>query len=281
MQKQLNCRISESIWAALQREVDRTGDALSHILEKSVASALGLDHHSIFQVSTSGALVQGVFQGCTRVSDLKKHGDFGLGTFDNLDGEMVMLDGRCFQASAEGTICEAGDEWTTPFATITRFEADQSQKLLALNSVGDLENLLDSTRPSQNIFVGIRLEGFFEKIDLRASCKAHFGEDLVAATTHQSEFSFEDIEGTLVGFWSPEYAKSLSVPGYHLHFISKDLKKGGHLMNLESSGLLAKLHFETDLHIAIPETEEFLHADLNNDPSEALNIAEKISSEDR
>lgn len=281
MQKQLNCRISDSIWAALQREVDRTGDTLSHVLEKSVSSALGLDHHSIFQVSTSGALVQGVFQGCTRVSDLKTHGDFGLGTFDDLDGEMVMLDGHCFQAAAEGVTCEAGDEWTTPFATITRFEADQTQQLPSIGNIGDLEHLLDSRRPSENIFVGIRFDGFFEKIDLRAACKAHSGEDLVAATAHQSEFTFHDIEGTLVGFWSPEYAKTLNVSGYHLHFISKDLKKGGHLMNLKARELLAKLHFETDLHIAIPETEAFLQADLNNDPSEALNIAEKISSEDR
>lgn len=281
MQKQLNCRISESIWAALRQEVDRTGDSLSHTLEKIIASALGLDHHSIFQVSTSGALVQGVFQGCTRVSDLKSHGDFGLGTFDNLDGEMVMLDGRCFQAGADGITREAEDEWTTPFATVTRFEPDQTQEIPFVGNIGELEQRLNSERPSENIFAGVRLEGFFEKIDLRAACKAHFGEDLVAATAHQSEFTFENIEGTLVGFWSPEYAKTLIVPGYHLHFISKDLTKGGHLMNVKARNLTAMLHFETDLHIAIPETEAFLQADLNTDPTEALNIAEKMSSEER
>lgn len=160
MQKQLNCRISESIWAALQQEVDRTGDSLSHTLENIVSSALGLDHHSIFQVSTSGALVQGVFQGCTRVSDLKSHGDFGLGTFDNLDGEMVMLDGRCFQAGADGVTREAEDEWTTPFATVTRFQADRIRQIPFVGNIGELEQQLNSERPSENIFAGVRLEGF-------------------------------------------------------------------------------------------------------------------------
>jgi acetolactate decarboxylase len=281
MQKQLICRVSESIWAALQQEVDRTGDSLSHTLEKIVSSALGLDHHSIFQVSTSGALVQGVFQGCTRISDLKSHGDFGLGTFDNLDGEMVMLDGRCFQAGADGVTREADDDWTTPFATVTRFQADLVRQVPVVGNIGELEHQLNSERPSENIFVGVRLEGFFEKIDLRAACKAHAGEDLVAATAHQSEFSFENIEGTVVGFWSPEYAKTLNVPGYHLHFISKDFTKGGHLMNVKARDLSAMLHFETDVHIAIPETEAFLQADLNTDPTDALNIAEKVSSENR
>ncbi|MEH6524615.1 MAG: acetolactate decarboxylase [Sneathiella sp.] len=281
MQKQLNCRVSESVWSALQKEVERTGDSLSHILEKTVSTALGLEHHSIFQVSTSGALVQGVFQGCTRVSDLKSHGDFGLGTFDNLDGEMVMLDGRCYQAGADGITREAEDDWTTPFATVTRFETDQTQEIPFVGNIGELEQFLNSSRPSENIFVGVRLEGFFEKIDLRAACKAHSGEDLVAATAHQSEFTFENIEGTLVGFWSPEYAKTLNISGYHLHFISKDLAKGGHLMKVKARDLTAMLHFETDLHIAIPETEAFLQADLNTDPTEALNIADKTSSEER
>ena len=46
-------------------------------------------------MSTCGALVQGDYQGCVTVGELLKHGDFGLGTFDGLDGEGIMLDDCC------------------------------------------------------------------------------------------------------------------------------------------------------------------------------------------
>ncbi|PHQ71395.1 MAG: acetolactate decarboxylase [Sneathiella sp.] len=281
MRHQLKCRISKSLLDTLKAEVERTGHSLSHVVGDALSSALGMEHHSLFQVSTSGALVQGVYQGCMTVSDLKSHGDFGLGTYDGLDGELIMLDGHCYQAGADGVIAEAEDNWFVPFATITRFAADQSAEISSITSFEAMKNSLDALRPSENIFAGIRIDGVFEKIDLRAACKAEPGEDLVAATSYQSEFSFEDIAGTLVGFWTPTFAKTLNVAGYHLHFISADRKKGGHVLDVTAKQLSASLHFETDFHIAIPETKSFLEADLQGDPSTALDIAETGSARHR
>lgn len=281
MSHRLKCRISTSLWNSLQAETKRTGHSLSHVVEQALTDALGLEHHSMFQVSTSGALVKGVFKGFTTVSDLKNHGDFGLGTFDDLDGELVMLDGHCYQAGAGGIIHEAQQDWHVPFATVTRFAADRRLDLKTIGSFEHLEASLDRARLSENIFTGVRLDGVFDRIELRAACKALPGEDLVAATGHQSEFAFENVAGTLVGFWTPSYAKTLNVPGYHLHFLSKDRRKGGHVMNLRARNLTAALHFETDIHMAIPETEEFLKADLQGDPSRDLEIAEKVTKSDR
>ena len=275
MPHQLNCRISDSIWSAIEAEAAQKGETISHVVERALASAMGLDHHSIFQVSTTGALVKGVYQGCTRVGDLKTHGDFGLGTYEDLDGELVMLDGRCHRTTAEGVTSEVDDDRLVPFAVITRFEIDRKEHLSEVDSMASLESRIDAFRPSQNIFTGIRLDGLFERLDLRAACKALPGEDLVTATGHQSEFSLENIEGTLVGFWTPAYAKALNVSGYHLHFISADRRRGGHLLNLQARELTALIHFETDFHMAIPETPAFLHADLRSDPSSALDVAEK------
>ena len=91
-----------------------------------------------------------------------------------------------------------------------------------IDSLASLERKMDVFRSSQNIFMGIQLDGVFDKFDLRAACKAAAGEDLVAATSHQGEFCLENVEGTLVGFWTPAYARILNVSGYHLHFISAD-----------------------------------------------------------
>ena len=50
--------------------------------------------HTLYQVSTATALVEGIYQGAVRVATLREHGDLGLGTFENLDGEMVIVDGH-------------------------------------------------------------------------------------------------------------------------------------------------------------------------------------------
>ncbi len=281
MSHHLSCRISNSLWDALRNEAKRTGQSISHVVQRALATELDLEHHSIFQVSTSGAVVGGIFQGCTTIGDVKRHGDLGIGTFEDLDGEMIMLDGRCFRASAGGTTEEVDDWRQTPFAVATRFSADLSASLDAISCVDDLYQKLDGLRPSENIFVGLRLDGVFNRIDLRAALPAMPGEDLVSATAHQSEFSFDNIKGTLVGFWTPTYARSLNVAGYHLHFLSADQKFGGHLLGLEADALSVALHLETDLHLILPENAAFLEADLRDDPTGALDIAEKTSVRDR
>ncbi|MEX3010807.1 acetolactate decarboxylase [Hoeflea sp. TYP-13] len=281
MSHRLKCRISDSLWDALQRETARTGDSLSHTVQHALSEALGLEHHSLFQVSTSGAVVKGVFKGCTSVGDLKSHGDFGLGTFEDLDGELVMLDGLCYQAGAGGVAAMAEDSWLVPFATATRFSADRTAVFDGIDTLETLQEKLDGLRPSQNIFAGLRIDGLFDRIDMRAACKAQPGEGLVEATSHQSEFGFDNIEGTLVGFWTPAYAKAIGVPGYHLHFISNDRTKGGHVLGLRAKRLTASLHLETDIHVGIPETQAFLEADLQDDPSKDLDVAEKGFVRDR
>ena len=127
-----------------------------------------------------------------------------------------------------------------------------------------------------DIFVGLRLEGTFDVLKMRTACKAKPGEDLVTATSHQSVFNLSDIQGTLVGFWTPNYARTLNVAGYHLHFISSDRKFGGHLLDIKAKDLKLALHLETEFHMAIPETKDFLKADLRGDPTADLNLAEKI-----
>jgi acetolactate decarboxylase len=281
MYRDLSCRISNSLWLELNAERLRTGHSLSQIVQEKLARAFDLDHHTIFQVSTSTAITKGLFKGCATIAELKRHGDFGLGTFEDLDGEMILFEGHAYQARAGGVVIEAPDTALTPFATVTRFMPEHEVGLSGIRSQADLEERLDGLRPSENFFVGIRIDGRFDRIELRAACKAAPGEDLVAATSHQSEFAFDDIEGTLVGFWSPGHARTMAISGYHLHFISKDRTRGGHLIGVAAQHLTAQLHLETDFHVAVPETAEFLSADLRDDPSRNLEIAEHGHAGDR
>lgn len=242
-----------------------------------MSEALELERHTMFQVSTSNALVQGVFSKATTVGDLKDHGDFGLGTFDGLDGELVMLEGSCFRATAAGVISRPSDGLGVPFAVVTRFTGDISAHVARVESLNGLTTVADGLRPSENLFAAIRVDGMFNSVSMRAACPASPGEGLVEATRHQSEFAVADVGGSLVGFWSPVYATSVSVPGYHFHFIADDRSVGGHVLELAGRDLDVVAQIESELHIAIPATKEFLEADLSGDHRDALHRAETAS----
>ena len=270
----LQLRLGGGVWRALQERCQRTGESVEHVINSALADALDLEHHTIYQVSTSGALVQGVYSGCVRVADLLQHGDFGLGTFDGLDGEGILLDGRCWQACADGRVLAVPAEALTPFWVLTRFCSDHTESLNDLQSWADLTARLDARRASDNVFVAIRLRGVFDQIRYRVACKAEPGVGLVQATSAQATFTLEQIAGTLVGFWTPAYARTINVPGYHLHLLSDDHQHGGHVLELKARQVQVELHVESHLQLVLPETPAFLQADLSADPAAALAEAE-------
>ena len=94
------------------------------------------------------------------------------------------------------------------------------------------------------------------------------------AVAHQSEFTAATAEGTFIGFWTPAYARAINVPGYHFHFVNTEATLGGHVLEVGGLSGDVSLHVETAVHVAIPETREFLEADLAADPSAAMEIAE-------
>jgi acetolactate decarboxylase len=231
-------------------------------------------HHTLYQVSTATALVEGIYQGAVRVGTLREHGDLGLGTFEDLDGEMVIVDGKFFQVRADGCVREVGDNTQSPFAAITAFSPDTTVTLGDCPDLAHLTSHFDALRNSDNVFFALRVDGKFDYVHTRAMRRTTEGVPLIQAAAVQPEFQFEDISGTLVGFWTPEYAKTLNVPGYHLHFISADRARGGHLLQCRGKNLRLQIQLEGDLHIALPETQDFLKANLRRDPTAALAQAE-------
>jgi acetolactate decarboxylase len=270
----LTCDISETLMQALLRRRAQTGETLSHIVMASLAETFDVSHSTLFQVSTAGALVKAVYDGVVTIGELKQHGDFGLGTFDGLDGEMLALDGHFYHVRASGAVGEASDDATVPFAVVTHFEPETSFALSDVTCLDDLSAKLSGWRQTNNLFYAVRIEGRFQQVWTRVACKASSGEPLVAATSHQGEFQFADVFGTLVGFWSPPYARSINVVGWHLHFLTNDHGGGGHVLNCRGAQLRGMIQELADVRIAIPETAAFLQADLSQDPSSDLAAAE-------
>jgi acetolactate decarboxylase len=270
----VECTISSGLWQLLQEHAAATRQSVSSIVNRALADYFEAAHDTLYQISTSTALVEGIYQGAVRVGDLREHGDLGLGTFEELDGEMVIVDGHFFQVRCCGSVREVDDSVLTPFAVITRFTPDTTVILNQCSRMVDLTSEFDSLRHSQNVFYALRVDGKFEHVRTRAMCRTKEGVPLVKAAAVQPEFNFTDISGTLVGFWTPEYARTLNVPGYHLHFLSDDHTCGGHLLECRGANLRLQIQQEGSYHVALPETEDFLKADLRRDPASDLAQAE-------
>ncbi|MEP7271936.1 MAG: acetolactate decarboxylase [Acidobacteriota bacterium] len=260
---------------ALAARSTRTGEPLAHIVMSALADALEIDHSTLFQVSTSTALTQGIYDGVVTIGELKQHGDFGLGTFAGLDGEMLALDGHFYQVQSSGKVSEPGDDAQVPFAVVTAFRAAHEFTIEGVNGLADLFAHLDHVRRTENLFHAMRIEGRFAHLKTRAACKTASGVSLLDATSRQAEFEFSDVSGALAGFWTPSYARTINIAGWHLHFVTDDRTGGGHLLDCRADRLRIQVQELADVRIAMPETAAFLQADLTCDPTKDLEVVER------
>jgi acetolactate decarboxylase len=273
--KTIRCNIPNSLYLALHQATSMDQTRCDSLITDALSRYLGMPIHTLFQVSTSAALVEGLYQGAVQVSRLLRHGDFGLGTFVDLTGEMVVLDGVCYQICPDGAVRDVeGDRWI-PYALVTRFTSETGLGYQEIASFDDLLATCDGFRKSDNLFYAFRLDGSFPSLKTRVMMAVQEGTSLKAAASEQKEFHFEATEGTLVGFWSPAYAKSFSVPGYHFHFLSKNRQQGGHVLACHARNITINSCTMNEMHVCLPETEEFLRADLSRDPNDDLMSAEQ------
>jgi len=228
--------------------------------------AVCADDDVLFQVSTIDALLQGVFDGFYTFDDLKTHGDFGIGTFDSLDGEMVALDGDYYQVKADGVAYPVQGNMTTPFSTVTYFQADQTIAIKNAGNFSELSSQISEKLPSINTFYAIRLDGTFPYVKTRSVPRQEKPYPRLAdATKNQSVFEFSNVTGSVVGVWAPEFSKGLNVPGYHLHFITADRKAGGHILDLKVDKAEAKMDVTAGFAMELPTKGDFYNVDLTQD----------------
>ncbi len=226
---------------------------------------------TIYQVATISALQENVYDGTTTVGMLKKRGDLGIGTFNALDGEMIMLDGKVYRFGSDGSVTGMGDKTFTPFAAVTWFEPDFTQLLAPGTSFGDFQAAADKALPTLNLPYAVRIDGVFSAVRTRAPHRqVRPYPRLVDALANQPEFEYRDVEGTLVGFRLPEYFKGVNVPGWHLHFISADRTKAGHVLSFVVSRATFAWDVSPNLLVALPETGDFIGTDLTRDTSREL-----------
>jgi len=230
------------------------------------------DHETLYQVSTIDALMQGVFDGILPISELKKHGDFGIGTFDALEGEMIVLDGKVYHAKADGRVYSVMDNATTPLATVTYFTSDFSETTSQPMNFSVFSTEMSARLPSQNMIYAIRMHGTFPHMKVRAiPAQQKPYPTLTDAAKNQSVYTYTDTSGTVIGFYLPVFFKGLNVGGYHLHFISDDLHTGGHILDLEiPANATAEYDITPEFEMHLPTSGAFMGVDLSQDLSQEL-----------
>jgi acetolactate decarboxylase len=201
-------------------------------LEASEALLEPFKQGKLYQTAPIKVLVDGHYDGVVSVGEIKKRGDFGLGSFDGLDGELVATDGHVYQAVAGGFVMEAQDSQTIPWAALTFFHSQKQIRIEDTKDMAAMETTMAGLLPQRDSRIyAIRVDGSFEDLKLRAVPKQTkpyppFAEALKT----QAVLDLHHVQGSMVGFYCPTSVGADNVPGYHFHFVSQDRRLGGHVL---------------------------------------------------
>ena len=230
---------------------------------------------TLTQFSTIDALMVGLYDGEFPIQHLKDAGNFGIGTFDHLDGEMLVLDGKVYQARSDGQVIEMPNDAKIPFATVTAFKPDVEAESTSLLDYAGIQKELDSKLPSPNLFYAVRLEGKFAHVKIRSVRRQEPPyRALQEAAKDQAVWEYDNVEGIVIGFKTPELAQRINVPGYHFHFMSKDRQKAGHVLDMSTESVSVAVDTLSTFKMALPNSGPFMDVDLTGDHSAALTVVE-------
>ena len=216
----------------------------------------------MFQVASLQSLMQGYTRPVISVGELLQHGDTGLGTFENVNGEMITIDGHCFQADAKGNASEISLDAGVPFSSLSflhpcrEFEAGSFDDIEQLKTFLDVKIEEDFGLNSMHV---VRIDGHFPKICARSESglRAQHVTLKEILADNQTEFFFDDINGSLVCIYYPDYMDGINASGWHLHFISDDRKFGGHVFDLSMTKGKVYLKKINQIHIQFPTDAAF------------------------
>ena len=229
----------------------------------------------LYMSSPINALLEGFYRDDITIDTLKQKGDFGIGTFNNLDGEMIAWGGRFFQLDLDGDAHPVGGEMKTPFSTVCHFQPTLTETIAAPISHEEFGGRLKSILPSDNMFYALHMEGRFRTVVTRSVPKTENYRPLAEATDRQKIRRFENVEGHLVGFYTPSFVPSVNVPGYHFHFIDRTFSAGGHLLSCEPERLDIQLQIFFSMELTLPKTLDYLPASFSRDAKKDLEKAER------
>jgi len=243
-----------------------------------LCACVSRQENTLSQVSTIDALLAGVYEGEISLKQLLEMGDTGIGTFDCLDGEMLVLDAKVYQIKSDGKVYMPPANTMTPFAGVVNFQAEKTLVCKQNIDYLSLKKMLDDAAPQQNLFYAFKIKGTFKSMQTRSVPRQQKPfPPLAQVVKKQPVFNMKNISGTIVGFRCPPYVKGINVPGYHLHFISDDHQHGGHVLKFKMlKGAIIELDCSNKFFMVLPDSGKgFNKADLKVDRTKELHKVEQ------
>ena len=225
------------------------------------------DTESLNQVSLLQGLTLWDYYGSKTIKELKWLGNIGLGTFDGLNGELIMLDWVVYRANDKLEIEVPSDDELIPFANVTFFDNDEQYELNNISNIDDLKAQLDSRvdKLGNNRFYMVAISGVFNTMHIRSERKQSepYKTLVEVLRVDQTEKELSDVEGTVVALYTPEYMSDLNAAGWHLHFITKDRKTGGHVLGLDIDKATATWDYTNNFKLHLPDGDFYKSLDFS------------------
>ncbi|OAT38051.1 acetolactate decarboxylase [Proteus myxofaciens] len=231
---------------------------------------------TVYQNSLMSSLIAGVYDSDVTISDLLKHGDFGLGTFNHLDGELVAFDSNVFQLRSDGSARTAKHSQKSPFAVMTFFKPDIEHHFSHTATQQEVHDIINQYVPSDNLFCSIKIEGEFDLVKTRTVPRQEPPyRPMLEAIEDQPIFTFNNETGLIAGFRSPQFTQGINVAGFHEHYINEQREGGGHVLDYQLKKGKLQIGVISRFTIDLPCQSTFLEANLMpDDLNQAIQQAE-------
>lgn len=227
---------------------------------------------TFYQAGALVAFLQCIYDGDYSFEQLAQKGDFGLGTLNGVDGEMIAVDGNFYQVNAAGIASIIPPTACTPFSVVNKFQSVTPFEIANVPNLTALNQLLDTHITTPNIFYMIRIDGELEWVKLRSeTCQMRPYQPLAETLPKlQRIFELTNSKGTLVVSRCPAYSAAFTIPGYHYHYIDDNRATGGHVFDLKLKSARVMINPLREFNMTLFDTPDFDKANLDIDIQEAL-----------
>ena len=201
------------------------------------AAASADDAAQARQVGTYAYLVSPDYDGLLPARAAGRGLTLGLGTFDRLDGELVLVGGRIYRVGTDGLPVEVTDDRLTPFFTGVRFRPTTSVPVPPGTACADLGRLVTQAAGADGGMVAVRVRGTFTDLVTRSvPAQVEPYPALATVVAGQTVFPLAGSRAVLVGFWTGPDLAGVGAPGLHLHGVTADRSAGGHVLSCVAGG---------------------------------------------
>ncbi|WP_175470641.1 acetolactate decarboxylase [Pedobacter hartonius] len=240
-------------------------------------SNTGITYNTLFQYGVADSFIGGLFEATLPVSELKQHGDFGIGAPGQVDGELIVYKGHAYQTQAKGITREVPDTFKTALGFVTFFKADTAFHISAASNQKEAFDQIEKYLHQKNGVYAIKISGSFDHLKTRAfppyTQKPY--PSLATLIGRQKFFEFSNTKGTIVGYKLPHYLNGLSIEGFHFHFLSDSKTQGGHVLDFSGADLTVEVAKIQNFLLSIPQDSDFMNYNFIKKDNPDLEKVEK------